>query len=444
MIELGAVLVKNSYSIAKFREKVYHLSRKLNFSDVASARFGAIFSELCRLLSTNSNGLFVEIFLSKKVEGITIVYKLHSTDVSRDILIDSLDYFVSSRIINGELITLELEIDYNSLNLSSSLIIELTEIILKKNREELIGEVQEKNEELTLINKSLEKFVPADFLKFLGKGSISDFKLGDALETDFTILFTDMRSFSSISENMTPNELLEFMNKYLDVVVPIISENNGFIITYIGDAIMCAFPGGSVDAANCSIEMIKKVNEYNLSLVKTLGRKVRIGVGINKGKTVIGILGNELRMEPAIMSDVVNLSARLEALTKGYDADIIISDSVYKDLKGHELLSQIRQIDCVQVVGRVTPEKIYEVVISNSDTKIVNKRNYENALNLYFDKKIIESYKALAELEPGEDKAVEILSKRCKEVVVFDENGFPVGEDIPNGWTPINSIKTKL
>ena len=117
-------------------------------------------------------------------------------------------------------------------------------------------------------------------MKFLEKDSIVDFRLGDALEKDFTILFSDMRSFSSHAEGLDPSALFSFVNEFLSAIVPVIHRHGGFVITYLGDAVMAAFPESTADALQCSIEMYDAVRELNFQRRKKVKRRSPSGWGL--------------------------------------------------------------------------------------------------------------------------------------------------------------------
>ena len=121
-----------------------------------------------------------------------------------------------------------------------------------------IKQLEEFNLNLTMINKSLQKFVPKDFIQFLNKEHITEVGLGDSVQQDMSILFSDIRSFTTISETMSPKDNFGFLNSYLKVTGPVIRKNKGFIDKYIGDAIMALFPDSPMNAVDAAIEMLNK------------------------------------------------------------------------------------------------------------------------------------------------------------------------------------------
>jgi adenylate cyclase len=128
--------------------------------------------------------------------------------------------------------------------------------------------VEKLSGELLLTNQAYTRFVPKEFLNFLGKESIIDIKLGDQVQKEMTVLFSDIRSFTTLSEQMTPEENFNFINSYLKRMNPIIEKNKGFIDKYIGDAIMALFARSPVDAIQAAIEMQKAILLYNQDRVE--------------------------------------------------------------------------------------------------------------------------------------------------------------------------------
>ncbi|MCB1325605.1 MAG: hypothetical protein KDK35_10280 [Leptospiraceae bacterium] len=189
----------------------------------------------------------------------------------------------------------------------------------------------ERATELQRLNIAYERFVPRDFMRELGKESILDVALGDQSEKMMTILFADIRDFTSISENMNPRENFAFINAYLGAVSPIIRRHGGFIDKYIGDAIMALFPAHPDAALECAREMLQVVSQLNRSGV--LKESVRIGIGIHTGTLMLGTVGETERMEGTVISDSVNLAARLESLTRSLPADILISEATLSLLR---------------------------------------------------------------------------------------------------------------
>ncbi|MEG4214476.1 AAA family ATPase [Microcoleus sp. Pol14C6] len=214
--------------------------------------------------------------------------------------------------------------------------------------------------ELFQLNKAYERFVPHQFLQFLEKASIIDVELGDQVQLEMSVLFSDIRDFTTLSESMTPEDNFKFINSYLSRMEPVINENNGFIDKYIGDAIMALFSGEANHAVKAGIAMLHCLVEYNQNRAHCGYPPIQIGIGINTGTLMLGTVGGQNRMEGTVISDAVNLASRVESLTKNYGVSLLITQETYSRL---ENLSQyaIRTLDTVKVKGKSELVTVYEV-----------------------------------------------------------------------------------
>ncbi|MDX1960540.1 MAG: 7TM diverse intracellular signaling domain-containing protein [Leptospiraceae bacterium] len=215
--------------------------------------------------------------------------------------------------------------------------------ILKKEKEESQKALIAKQEESIATQKELitsyARFVPEQLLTFLGKDIITKVGLGDSIQKDMTILFSDIRAFTSISETLSPSENFGFINSYLETMGPIIRKHNGFIDKYIGDAIMALFPQKPSDAIDASIEMLEELHKLNVRRKAKGFIPISIGIGIHTGSQMLGIIGEKERMEGTVISDVVNTASRLEGLTKAYSTALLISEDVLKGVEDKSKLS---------------------------------------------------------------------------------------------------------
>jgi len=212
-----------------------------------------------------------------------------------------------------------------------------------------------------LLTLSYARMVPQAFIRLLEKESILEVNPGDQIQKEMTVLFSDIRSFTTLSESMTPEENFNFLNSYLQRMNPIIESFGGFIDKYIGDGIMAIFPNSSQHAVNAAIEMQRELILYNIQRQSVGYIPLQVGIGIHVGNVMFGTLGNENRMEFTAIADVVNLASRIEQLSKEYGSQILISDFVYQQL---ENIGQyfIRFIESRTVRGRSGQLEIYEVL----------------------------------------------------------------------------------
>lgn len=267
------------------------------------------------------------------------------------------------------------------LNLLQAELIEklrLNEIELKKALDEEL-----KLKEIT------SRFVPNEFLALLGCKSLTDIHLGDAKQQDMTVLFCDIRGFTQLSENMTPSESFKFINEYLSYMEPLISEHHGFVDKYIGDAIMALFADAD-DAVSAGIAMLKSLDDYNEFRKKAQQGPIYVGIGINTGSMILGTVGGEKRMDGTVISDAVNLSSRIEDLTKNYKVPLLITHHTFLALKHPESYA-IRMIDSIKVKGKDEVITVYEVFDADTEdskkTKLATLDSFNRGMAFYNQQK---------------------------------------------------------
>jgi len=158
------------------------------------------------------------------------------------------------------------------------------------------------------LTHSYGRFVPHEFLDLLDKESILKVELGDQVQKEMTILFSDIRSFTTLSEGMTPKENFQFINNYLSQMGPLVRTHHGFIDKYIGDTVMALFDKSADDAVQASIAMLRLLEDYNNAQLKEGKASIKIGIGINTGMLMLGTVGEEDRMEGTVISDSVNIA----------------------------------------------------------------------------------------------------------------------------------------
>lgn len=219
------------------------------------------------------------------------------------------------------------------------------------------------------------KFVPEKFRELLHKEKFTDLTLGDAKSEDLTILFCDIRAFSLNSEMMTAKESFDFVNKIYGKAGPIIRKHNGFIDKYIGDAVMALFESAD-DAVATGIELYQSIALNTDSLQEFGLASVKIGIGIHSGMARIGIVGEEERMSGTVISSTVNLSSRMESLTKRYGTAMIISKDTLDRMSNPDMLTT-RYLGMVQVAGVNEVVALYEVLDCLEETQ--GKKRKETA-----------------------------------------------------------------
>jgi class 3 adenylate cyclase len=311
--------------------------------------------------------------------------------------------------------------------------------ILARTFADMVTNLEHSYKRLEQYNKAYERFVPREFLSLLDKHSILDINLGDQVEKAMTVLFSDIRGFTSLSEKMTPQENFNFINAYLMQMAPVIEQHNGFIDKYIGDAIMALFPIRADDAMQSAIAMLKRLAEYNQGRRRANYQPLAIGIGLNTGPLMLGTVGWQNRMDGTVISDAVNLASRIEGMTKMYGATLLISESTYSKLPQPSPYL-IRPVDRVKVKGKSAHITVYEVFDCDPahliELKLKTLVYWQNGWTHYYQKELSQArlcFKHILRIYL-DDKLAQIYLERCENL---QKNG------IPADWQGIETLNSK-
>ncbi len=229
------------------------------------------------------------------------------------------------------------------------------------------------------------KFVPEKFRELLGKENFTDLALGDAKSCELTVLFCDIRGFSINSEMMTAKENFAFANVIYGKMGPIVRNNNGFVDKYIGDAVMGLFEKPD-DAVRCGIELYKTIVLDPRTAEELKVSDINIGIGIHTGMAMVGIVGEEERLSGTVISETVNMSSRLESLTKQYKTAMLVSKDTIDRMADPDSLD-LRYLGIVQVAGVNEVTALYEVLDCLPDTirpqRSANNKELREAIRLF-------------------------------------------------------------
>ena len=209
------------------------------------------------------------------------------------------------------------------------------------------------------INLATSKFVPNEFLRSLGRDNITEVLLGDHIEKEVTVFFSDIRNYTRLSEQMSPEDNFRFVKGVNKRMGPYIQENKGFINQYLGDAIMAIFPHNPADALRASVQMQLELHAYNQERINKKRQKIKIGMGMHAGPLVMGVIGDQNRMDAATIADTVNIASRVENLTKYYGASILLTKSCLQSIPDPEAF-HLRYLGEVRVKGKEKSIGIYE------------------------------------------------------------------------------------
>ena len=287
------------------------------------------------------------------------------------------------------------------------------------------------------INSAYLRFIPKEFLKALGRDSIIDVSLGDQVQGDMTILFSDIRYFTSITEKLNAKESFEFLNEVLNSITPAITTNGGFIDKYIGDAVMALFPEHPEDAVISAIQIQKKLAEYNVERAAHGKEKVKIGIGIHTGPLMLGTIGVKDRMDGTVISDAVNLASRLEELNKLYGTSLIVSNSTVQMLNRPDRY-HCRFLSYARVKGKQNAIKVYEFFDGDEDydksLKLKTLLTFNEGIREYYLQKFTKAsvkFQDVIDIYPEDKTARLFLEKSAKFMV----------HGVPDDWDGVDIVE---
>jgi class 3 adenylate cyclase/HAMP domain-containing protein len=291
------------------------------------------------------------------------------------------------------------------------------------------------------IRQIFQKYVPKDVIeRFFA--SPEKMLVGD--NRRLAILFSDIRSFTTISEGMAPDDLVNSLNRYFSGQVEIIYSRKGVVDKYIGDAIM-AFWGApekhdddALQSVMAGLDMIDALAGFNENQRKLGKPEFHIGLGINYGEVTVGNIGSERKMDYTVIGDSVNLASRLEGLTKTYLSELLISESLYTELQKNTLAVPLyfRLLDTVAVKGKTKGVKIYTVKRALSPAEAAAWPVHNRGMELYYRRAFKEAAEQFREVYRilAKDANAEALYRRC---VDYAANPPPAG------WDGVEVMKTK-
>ena len=356
------------------------------------------------MLSSMSNGVITIDGDGKIVtcnrSGLKILktFEKNILDINSEVFFKDNNSWVEEKIKNVKetkepdiIMDAELEIKDSETEKNEMISVNLT--ILPLINEDSEGRTDKKDDFLGILlmieDISSEKRMKSTMSRYMDPG-IADQLLEDGadimggLDTTATLLFSDLRSFTNITESLGAQGTVKLLNEYFEIMVECISEQGGMLDKFIGDAIMAAFglPISHEDdedrGVKAGINMISRLWKWNELREKDGKPPLDMGLGLNTDKIVAGNIGSQKRMDYTMIGDGVNLAARLESACKQYNARILISDFTFKKLKG---TYRIRNIDDVVVKGKTEPIGVYEVLDYHNDETFPNLMDVVNHFN---------------------------------------------------------------
>jgi predicted ATPase len=296
------------------------------------------------------------------------------------------------------------------------------------------------SQELERINKSMSRFVPSEFLSSLGKDNLIEVGLGLSVSKHMSVLFSDIRGFTSLIESLPTRAHIEFINEYLQYMEPPIATNHGFVDSYIGDAIMALFDGRPDAAIQAAVDMSAELRELNGKRAGRGEAPINMGVGINSGPLTLGTIGGPTRIKCGVIGESVNLAARIQDLTKRYKTFLLCSDASIDGLTDKQRYTA-RVVGRVTVVGSNIPTTLFEVVDAElhlpvRDAKLACFESYQRGVAAFY---AAEFDAAAAEF----DACIRVCPEDTPARIYRDDCDYFKRVGVPEGWDGVIRLNTK-
>ena len=224
--------------------------------------------------------------------------------------------------------------------------------------------------------QTVHRFIPREFLDMLERKTLADVKLGDHMQREMTVFFSDIRDFTQLSERLTPQENFAFLTSYLRNVTPIIRARGGFVDKYLGDGVMALFPNEAIEAVRAAVDLGQQIARYNHGRRMAGYAPIQIGTGLHRGTLMLGTIGAEDQMQTTVIADAVNLASRIEGMTKTFGVNLLLSGSVVENLpKDHGF--RLRPLGAVRAKGKTMTVEIFECYDNDPSELVEHKLRTE-------------------------------------------------------------------
>ncbi|MFS0555404.1 adenylate/guanylate cyclase domain-containing protein [Brevibacillus sp. 179-C9.3 HS] len=239
---------------------------------------------------------------------------------------------------------------------------------------------------ITRMNEANNRFVPQQFIHFLGKESILDVELGDQVEREMAIMRMSLQSFHAISHQLQPEATFRVINAFLKRFAPIVNENQGMITEYLDPGVLAVYPKEATGALDAAVQMRRTLEVYNEQRAAKGYDPIELRVALHHGPLMLGIIGEATRLEAAIISDHVRLVEKMEKLAETLGACILMSDSLFAEM-GESTTYRYRDLGWVHIEGEAQPMHLYDVYEGDSAQirahKDETKQLFEQAIAMY-------------------------------------------------------------
>ena len=311
-------------------------------------------------------------------------------------------------------------------------------IVKPFSKDELLARVKTQLDNYD-IHIATNRFVPHEFIHSLGRKSIMDLHRGDMVEQHTHVMFSDIRDYTTLAEDMTPRENFQFVNALAGKIGPIVKSNHGIINQYLGDTIMMLFMQKADHGMQAGIDILKLIRLYNQEREMKSRKPIRVGIGLHSGPLMMGIIGDSLRTDAAVISDTVNTASRMEGLTKHFNVNFIVSGDTLIKLDDRERFN-LRYLGKVQAKGKNQPIEVYECFDGDSPEQIALKKAslhlFHAGMEAYFKKDMIlarNNFDKVYQANPEDSTTFGFLHKL---------HGY-IHSGVPEGWTGVEVMTSK-
>ncbi len=275
---------------------------------------------------------------------------------------------------------------FNSLSIGLVLFLFTQSVLIAMRFSKAFEDSELLGKSLLNLNRSLRRFIPQEFFMILQKRQIEDIQLGDQVEKNMSIMFSDIRRFTLLAEQLGAAKTFDFLNDYYSRIGDVIRSYGGFVDKYLGDGFIALFPESPDSALKTAIGIQEVITEFNRERAEESFPNIDVGIGLNYGTLILGTVGEEHRMDTTVIADSVNLCSRLEGLSKHYGKGIIVPFE-FLDLLLDPEAYHWRYLGLIRVQGRKQPVEVVHIYdgLSEKDFNLFHgtKDRFEDALHAY-------------------------------------------------------------
>jgi class 3 adenylate cyclase len=293
-------------------------------------------------------------------------------------------------------------------------------------------EVERQRQEILEGHAAARRFVPFEFLRLLGRQRLGEVSLHDHVEQQLSIFFSDIRSYTTLVEGRTPKQNFDFINEYLGYMEPAILDEGGFIDSFMGDGIMALFEGSGDRVVRAGIASMRALDRFNAVRVARGDAAIRIGIGINSGPLMLGVIGGKERLNAGVIGDPVNTAARLETFSKQVGASMLVSEDTVARLDDPDAYA-LRPVDHVRFKGKSRPVRVFEVLDALPEAERARKLATRDDLAAARAAMAAGDLRAaLAHLTSARelDAADPVITRAIARCRAFLDGGVPEGSDL--------------